>query len=80
VLPVDDVVKLFGMTCFTMFSTRIPKIRVKTRQRVSLSGQRLVIALDDWPMYALDVPLMHRENGYPRTVVIVALFLYVLVQ
>ena len=35
---------------------RIPKIRIETRQAADLMGQRIVVAIDNWP----------RTSRYPQ--------------
>ena len=43
-----------GMTrhLFTPAERRIPRIRIETRQAQTLSGQRIVVAIDCWPKYS----------------------------
>lgn len=37
---------------FRPMDNRIPRIRIKTRRPIELSGQRIVVAVDDWPVWS----------------------------
>lgn len=43
---------------FRPMDRRVPRIRIRTRQPNALAGQRIVVAVDDWPVYA------HHPEGH----------------
>lgn len=51
-----SVVKGASRHLFVPAERRIPKIRIETRQALSLEGQRIVVAIDCWP----------RQSRYPQ--------------
>ena len=56
--PTDSVREREEYVLLPPLDRRIPKVRIRTRQRAQLGGQRVLVAIDDWPLDS------HYPNGH----------------